>query len=270
MRTSQHWTKSKDGTSIPYFVVHQQDREYNGTNPTLLFSYGGFRNSLTPSYSGSYEDLGGNYGKLWLERGGVFVLANIRGGNEFGNRWHQAAIKHNRHKAFEDFEAVAHDLIERKVTSPKHLAIEGRSNGGLLVSAVMVRRPELFGAVVCGSPVTDMLRFTKLSSGATWIAEWGDPANPVDRAYLRSYSPYHQVQQDQTYPPILFYSSTLDDRTLPGHARKLAAKMLDQGHQVYYFENMEGGHKGSSTNEQLAYRQALVYAFLWQQVGPHP
>lgn len=266
----QEWCTSADGTRVPYFIVGPRDLKHDGANPVWMFSYGGFENALTPSYSGSYEDLHGAYGKLWLERGGVFVLANIRGGGEFGPRWHQAALRENRYKAFEDFEAVARDLVTRKITSPPHLGIEGRSNGGLLVAATMLRHPELYGAVVCGNPLLDMRRYHRLLAGASWMAEFGDPDQPNDWAYLRTYSPYHNVRAGQALPPILFYTSTLDDRVHPGHARKMAARLDALGYAVDYYENTEGGHHGSVTSEQLANRLARTYAFLWAHCRPSP
>lgn len=262
----QHWAKSKDGTKVPYFVVMKKGTPLNGKNPTHIFSYGGFYVSLKPSYSGSYEQLYGAYGKLWLERGGVFVLASIRGGGEFGPRWHSAALLEKRPRAFEDFEAVAEDLIARKITAPGHIGIEGRSNGGLLVGATMHRRPDLYGAVICGVPLSDMRRYHKLLAGASWVAEYGNPDDPKQWAYLSKYSPYHNLKADQKYPKTLFYTSTRDDRVHPGHARKMAAKMESLGHEVWYYENIEGGHGGSSTNDQLAYRLALVYSHLWSQL----
>ena len=259
----QHVVASADGTRVPYFVVRSKDMKHDGTNPTHIFSYGGFRNALTPSYSGSYESLSGAYGKLWLERGGVFVLANIRGGGEFGPEWHAEALLKNRHKAFEDFEAIAEDLIRRKITSSEHLGIEGRSNGGLLVGATMTRRPDLYGAVICGVPLLDMRVYHTLLAGASWMAEYGDPDDPDMWSYIKTYSPYQNVIPDADYPPIFFYTSTRDDRVHPGHARKMAARMMSQGHTVWYYENTEGGHGGSSTNEQLALRVALGYVHLW-------
>ncbi|MFQ5526758.1 MAG: prolyl oligopeptidase family protein [Thermoanaerobaculia bacterium] len=263
---SQHFATSADGTRIPYFEVRSVDAELDGTNPTHIFSYGGFRNSLTPSYSGSYEPLQGAYGKLWLERGGVFVLANIRGGGEFGPDWHAAALLKNRHRAFEDFEAVAEDLIERGVTSAGHLGIEGRSNGGLLVGAALTRRPDLWGAVVCGVPLSDMRRYHKLLAGASWMAEYGDPDDPEMWEYIKTYSPYHNLAPNTDYPATFFFTSTRDDRVHPGHARKMAARMIELGQEVWYYENLEGGHGGSSTNDQLAYRLALAYSHLWSQL----
>jgi prolyl oligopeptidase len=265
-RTEQYFATSADGTKVPYFVVLPKGAELDGNTPTHIFSYGGFRNALTPSYSGSYENLYGAYGKLWLDRGGIFVLANIRGGGEFGPAWHAAALKENRPRAFEDFEAVAQDLFKRNITSPKHLGIEGRSNGGLLVGATMTRRPDLYGAVICGAPLLDMKRYHKLLAGASWMAEYGDPDIPEQWEYISKYSPYQNLKKGVDYPPTFFYTSTRDDRVHPGHARKMAARMEELGQEVWYYENMEGGHGGSSTNDQLAYRLALAYTHLWTQL----
>lgn len=265
MRVEQYFAESKDGTKVPYFVVMKNDLKLDGSNPTHIFSYGGFRVSLTPSYSGSYEAHNGAYGKAWLERGGVFVLANIRGGAEYGPAWHAAVLKENRVKAFEDFEAVAEDLAARKITSAKHLGIEGRSNGGLLVGATMIRRPELYGAIVCGVPLLDMQRYNKLLAGASWMAEYGDP-DTDDWEFMQHYSPYQNLAKGQDYPPIFFFTSTRDDRVHPGHARKMAAKMQAMGYSVDYYENIEGGHKGSATAEQTAQRIASSFTLLWQHL----
>ncbi len=265
-KTEQYFAVSADGTKIPYYVVLSKTAKLDGKNPTHIFSYGGFRNALTPSYSGSYEKLSGAYGKLWLERGGVFVLANIRGGGEFGPQWHAAALKQNRFRAFEDFEAVAEDLIRRKITSPAHLGIEGRSNGGLLVGATMTRRPDLYGAVICGVPLLDMKRYHLLLAGASWMAEYGDPDIPEQWEYISQYSPYQNLSEGVEYPAVFFYTSTRDDRVHPGHARKMAARMQAYDQEIWYYENLEGGHGGSSTNDQLAYRLALAYTHLWTQL----
>jgi prolyl oligopeptidase len=262
-QVEQFFARSADGTFIPYFVVMNKATQFDGTNPTHIFSYGGFRNSLTPSYSGSYEALEGAYGKMWLDRGGVFVSANIRGGGAYGPKWHKAALLENKTKSYEDFEAVAEDLIKRKITSPEHLGIEGRSNGGLLVAATMARRPDLYGAVICGVPLLDMQRYNKLLAGASWMGEFGNPDIPEQWAYLKTYSPYQNMQPDTDYPATFFYTSTRDDRVHPGHARKMAAKMMSFGYPIWYYENTEGGHGGSSTNEQLAERLALAYTHLW-------
>ena len=259
----QFWAVSADGTRVPYFVVGPKNLKLDGTNAVWMFSYGGFEISLTPAYSGSYEELHGAYGKLWLERGGVFVLANIRGGGEFGPAWHNAALKENHVRCFEDFEAVARDLVARKITAPAHLGIEGRSNGGLLVGATMLHHPELYGAVVCGNPLLDMKRYNHLLAGASWVAEYGDPDVPAEWAYLGRYSPYQNVRAGQKLPPLLIYTTTRDDRVHPSHARKMTAKMESLGYTVDYCENTEGGHHGSVTNEQLATRLARTYAFLW-------
>lgn len=266
MQVEQFFATSKDGTRIPYFVIQKENLVKDGTNPTHMFSYGGFRASLTPSYSGSYEPHNGAYGKAWLERGGVYVIANIRGGAEYGPAWHAAALQENRHKAFEDFEAVAEDLIAKKITSAKHLGIEGRSNGGLLVAASMQRRPDLYGAVVCGVPLTDMHRYNKLLAGASWMAEYGNP-DTDDWEFIKEYSPYQNLDKNTDYPPVFFFTSTRDDRVHPGHARKMAAKMQAMGHQIDYFENTEGGHKGSATAEQTARRIALSFTHLWRHLS---
>ena len=262
----QQWAQSKDGTRIPYFVVGPRGFNRDGSNPTHIFTYGGFRNALVPSYSGSYEPHYGAYGKLWLERGGVFVLANIRGGGEFGPQWHSTVLKANRYKVFEDFEAVAQDLVRTGVTQPSRLGIEGRSNGGLLTLAAMNRHPELYGAVISGAPLADMARYHEMLAGASWIDEYGDPRIPAEWEALRQYSPYQNFRGDVRYPPLFVYASTRDDRVHPGHARKTVARLLEMGQQVWYFENVEGGHGGSSTADQLAYRIALSYAHLWRNL----
>ncbi|AFV01013.1 prolyl oligopeptidase family serine peptidase [Simiduia agarivorans] len=266
MEALQYFATSEDGTRVPYFVVKRKDLALDGKNPTHMFSYGGFRVSLKPSYSGSYEDLNGVYGKLWLERGGVFVLANIRGGGEYGPAWHASVLKQNRPKAYEDFEAIARDLFARKITSAAHLGIEGRSNGGLLVGATMVRHPELYGAVICGVPLLDMQRYHTLLAGASWMAEYGNPDIAEEWNWLKTYSPFQNLKANVNYPPILFYTSTRDDRVHPGHARKMAARMDAMGQAVYYYENREGGHGGASTKDQLARRVALSYALLWDSL----
>ena len=264
---AQEWATSKDGTRIPYFLVAAKGMKRDGTNPTHVFSYGGFRSTLKPSYSGSYEEHYGAYGRLWLEKGGVFVLANIRGGGEFGPQWHASVLKENRHKVLEDFEAVAEDLVRRGITQAKRLGIEGRSNGGLLTLAAMNRRPDLYGAVISGVPLSDMRRYHEMLAGASWMAEYGDPRVPAEWAFIRAYSPFHNFRAGVRYPPVFVYTSTRDDRVHPGHARKTVARLQELGHRVWYFENVEGGHGGSSTNDQLAYRIALSYAHLWRSLG---
>jgi prolyl oligopeptidase len=264
---SQHWAVSTDGTRVPYFQVAPKGMVLDGTRPTHIFSYGGFRNALVPSYSGSYEQLYGAYGKTWLERGGVFVLANIRGGGEFGEAWHQGAVGANHVRSFEDFEAVAADLLARKVTSKERLGVEGRSNGGLLVLSTMVRRPDLYGAVISGSPLADMRRYHQLLAGASWVDEYGDPDVPEEWAWIAPYSPYQNAAKGLGYPPVFFYLSTRDDRVHPGHARKMAARLEELGYDVTYYEEIEGGHGASVTNEQLAHRLALAYAHLWMRLS---
>ena len=260
MRAEQRFATSKDGTQVPYFVVYPKGVKTDGTNPTVLYGYGGFQISMTPFYSGGW-------GTTWLQRGGVFVVANIRGGGEFGPTWHQSAIKQNKQKSYDDFAAVAEDLIKAGITKSQHLGIMGGSNGGLLVGAVMVQRPELFGAVVCSVPLLDMQRYHKLLAGNSWMAEYGNPDKADEWAYISQYSPYHNVKEGVKYPKVLFATSTRDDRVHPGHARKMAARMLEQGHDVLYFENIEGGHGGASNNEQRANLVALENTFLWVSLG---
>ena len=264
MRVEQRFAASKDGTRVPYFVVWPDRSKYgarpDGSNPTLLYGYGGFEQSLVPWYSGTI-------GRSWTGDGGVFVVANIRGGGEFGPAWHQAAVLHNKQKSYDDFAAVAEDLIAARITSPQHLGIEGGSNGGLLVAAVMLQRPELFNAVVCQVPLLDMQRYHKLLAGASWMAEYGNPDKPADWAAIARYSPYQNVKPGVKLPKVLFITSTRDDRVHPGHARKMAARMLEQGHPLLYWENIEGGHGGAADNDQRATMQALEYSFLWQQLA---
>ncbi|HSW11349.1 MAG TPA: prolyl oligopeptidase family serine peptidase [Solimonas sp.] len=261
LQVSQHFASSRDGTRVPYFQVSRQKLKRDGRNPVLLYGYGGFEVPLTPMYSGGV-------GRGWLSEGGVYVVANIRGGGEYGPRWHQAALKENRLRAYEDFAAVAQDLIARKVSSPKHLGIQGGSNGGLLVGNMLVQYPQLFGAVVCQVPLLDMRRYHKLLAGASWMAEYGDPDQPEQWAWIRNFSPYQNLRPDQPYPPVLFTTSTRDDRVHPGHARKMMARMQEQGHAALYYENIEGGHGGAADNAQLAKMQALAYTFLKRQLMP--
>jgi len=258
---SQHDAVSKDGTHVPYFEVDPKDLALDGSAPALLTGYGGFEIPVLPTYSGIQ-------GSGWIERGGVLLVANIRGGGEFGPRWHEAALKANRPRAYEDFIAVAEDAVRRKVTSPKHLGCLGGSNGGLLVGNMLTRRPDLFGAIVCESPLLDMRRYHKLLAGASWMGEYGNPDDPKEWAFIQGFSPYANVKKDVKYPRTLFTSSTRDDRVHPGHARKMVAKMEAQGHDVLYYENVEGGHAGSANNKQTAFMSALAYQFLWNQLGP--
>ena len=257
VQIEQREAKSKDGTRVPYFLVAKKDAPRNSANPTLLYGYGGFEVSLTPGYSAGV-------GANWLERGGVYVVANIRGGGEFGPKWHQAALKQNRNKCYEDFAAVAEDLIAQKITSPAHLGIQGGSNGGLLKGNMTVMYPKLFRAVVCQVPLLDMLRYHKLLAGASWMGEYGNPDDAEEAKWLVRYSPYHNVKKDETYPRVLFTTSTRDDRVHPGHARKMFARMKEQGHDVLYYENIEGGHGGAADNKQAAFMNALATTFLWR------
>jgi prolyl oligopeptidase len=259
LTVSQHEATSKDGTKIPYFQVSRENPKLDGTAPTLLYGYGGFEVPLTPGYHAAA-------GAAWLEKGGVYVVANIRGGGEFGPKWHQAALKANRHRAYEDFAAVAEDLVKRKVTSTKHLGAMGGSNGGLLMGNMLTLYPQDFGAVVCEVPLLDMKRYHKLLAGASWMAEYGDPDVPSEWEYIKTFSPYHNAKKDAKYPRTLFTTSTRDDRVHPGHARKMVALLKEQGHDVVYYENIEGGHGGAADNKQRAFMDALAYTFLWKQL----
>jgi prolyl oligopeptidase len=250
---------SKDGTRIPYFLVQSNAAKADGSNPTLLYGYGGFEIPELPSYSATV-------GAAWLEKGGVYALANIRGGGEFGPRWHLCALKENRQRCYDDFIAVAEDLVQRKITSPAHLGIMGGSNGGLLMGATFTQRPDLFNAVVCQVPLLDMKRYNKLLAGASWMAEYGNPDIAEQWAYISRYSPYHNLSPDKKYPQVFFCTSTKDDRVHPGHARKMAAKMEGMGDKVYYYENTEGGHAAVATNRQQALRTALSFSYLWMQL----
>lgn len=252
----QHFATSDDGTEVPYFVVGPPNP---ADGPTLMTGYGGFEIPLTPSYSAII-------GRGWLTRGGTYVVANIRGGGEYGPGWHQAALRDQRPRAYEDFAAVARDLVARGITVPERLGIEGGSNGGLLMGVMLTTYPELFGAIVCMVPLLDMRRYHKLLAGASWMAEYGDPDNPDDWAFLRTFSPYQLAQKGVDYPPTLFVTSTRDDRVHPGHARKMMAKLTDLGADVRYYENIEGGHGAAANNEQSATMWALSLEFLWQQL----
>lgn len=252
---TQHFTESEDGTRVPYFMVARKDLQANSANPTLIYAYGGFEVSQTPNYSATI-------GMDWLEQGGVYVVANIRGGGEYGPAWHQSAQRENRQKSYDDFYAIAEDVIRRGVTAPEHLGIRGGSGGGLLVGMLFTQRPELFNAVVCQVPLLDMWRFDKLLAGASWVEEYGDPDNPEDWAWLQHYSPYHNLDADKAYPRVFFTTSTRDDRVHPGHARKMVAKMNDLGLPNLYYENIEGGHGGAANNRQSAKVQALIYTYL--------
>ncbi len=252
----QFFATSDDGTQVPYFVVGDPD----ATGPTLMTGYGGFEISLTPSYSGVV-------GRGWLERGGTYVVANIRGGGEYGPSWHTAALLEHRHRAYEDFAAVARDLVARGITTRERLAIHGGSNGGLLMGVMLTRYPELFGAIVIMVPLLDMRRFHLLLAGASWMAEYGDPDSETDWGWISQYSPYQHVSPDADYPPVLVTTSTRDDRVHPGHARKMVARLREQGHRVEYYENVEGGHGGAADNAQRAFQWALVFEFCRRRLG---
>ncbi|MEY4965699.1 MAG: hypothetical protein RL274_1282 [Pseudomonadota bacterium] len=258
MVTEQFEATSKDGTRIPYFVT--RPKKLSGPAPAVLYGYGGFEISLTPSYSA-------NFGRLWLSHGGIYVVANIRGGGEFGPAWHNAALKTNRQRAYDDFAAVAEDLQRRKLTTPKQLGILGGSNGGLLVSTVMVQRPDLFGAVVCQVPLIDMIAYTHIGAGASWVGEYGDPAIPAERDYILTYSPYQNVKKGVKYPPVFFVTATSDDRVTPVHARKMAARMVEQGHEVWFYENTDGGHSAAADHRQAAEMWALSFVYLAEKLG---
>ncbi|MCP2180587.1 prolyl oligopeptidase family serine peptidase [Prauserella alba] len=260
LTTEQFFATSDDGTEIPYFVVRKPGAE---PGPTLLGGYGGFEVSQTPYYSSVI-------GRGWLARGGTYVLANIRGGGEYGPDWHNQAVKEHRHRVYEDFAAVARDLTERGITTRDRLGIQGGSNGGLLMGVMLTRYPELFGAIVCQVPLLDMRRYHLLLAGASWMAEYGDPDEPAQWEHIRTYSPYQNVRSGHTYPPLLMLTSTRDDRVHPGHARKMVARLLESGYapeNVRYYENIEGGHGGAADNAQLAFKTALAYEFLWERLG---
>lgn len=255
----QFEAESPDGTMVPYFVVRQEDTVMDGSTPTLLYAYGGFQVTVSPSYSGVR-------GRLWLENGGAYVVANIRGGGEFGPAWHQAGLKMNRQRIYDDLIAVAEDLIDRGLTTPRHLGVYGGSNGGLLTGVMYTQRPDLWNAVVSAVPLLDMLRFDQLLAGASWVGEYGSPADPDEGGFLRSISPYHNVDANGDYPEIYLYTSTADDRVHPGHARKMAHLLSETGHPYLYFENMEGGHAAAADLPALAQRDAMLYVFLTQKL----
>ncbi|WP_339720167.1 prolyl oligopeptidase family serine peptidase [uncultured Paraglaciecola sp.] len=255
----QFQASSQDGEKIPYFVVRQKDIKFDGSNPTLQYAYGGFQVSLKPSYSGLL-------GKNWLEQGGVYVLANIRGGGEFGPNWHQAGLKTNRQVIYDDMIAVGEDIIAKKITSAKHLGIMGGSNGGLLMGVMYTQRPDLWNAVICQVPLLDMLRYHKLLAGASWVGEYGSPDIPNERAFLEKISPLHNIDPKGEYPSILFVTSTKDDRVHPGHARKMAYLLEQYGHDFEYYENIDGGHSASANLRETAKRTALEYTFLSQKL----
>ena len=263
LEVKQFNATSKDGTKIPYFIVHQKDLQFNGKNPTMIYAYGGFNASSQPNYSSTI-------GIGWLEQGGVYVLANIRGGGEFGPSWHQAAMKEKRQNAYDDFYAVSEELIAKKITSADHLGAFGWSNGGLMAGVVFTQRPDLYKAVVVGAPLLDMKRYSKLLAGASWMGEYGNPDIPEEWAYIKKYSPYHNVSKDKEYPEVYFVTSTKDDRVHPGHARKMAAKMKDMGHPYIYHETIEGGHGAASTNAQQAEMWSSIYTYFNMKLNNKP
>ena len=255
----QFWATSKDGTRIPYFVVRRKDLKLDGNAPTLLYAYGGFQVSQTPSYSGTV-------GKLWLEKGGVYVVANIRGGGEFGPRWHNAGLKLNRMRVYDDFFAVSEDLIRRRITSPRRLGIMGGSNGGLLMGVALTKRPELYNAIVIQVPLFDMIGYDHIGAGASWVGEYGDPKVPAERAMLMSYSPYQNLKPGQKYPKVLIETSTKDDRVHPAHARKAGARLKEYGYDFLYYENIDGGHAAAANLNERAMRSALEFTYLQQRL----
>ncbi|APE19265.1 S9 family peptidase [Mycobacterium sp. WY10] len=258
LAVSQYFATSDDGTAVPYFVVgHKHDQT---PGPTLLGGYGGFEVSRTPGYDGVL-------GRMWLSRGGTYVLANIRGGGEYGPSWHTQAMREGRHKVAEDFAAVASDLVARGITTVAQLGAQGGSNGGLLMGIMLTKYPQLFGALVCQVPLLDMRRFHLLLAGASWVAEYGDPDDPQDWEFISEYSPYQNISTDKRYPPVLVTTSTRDDRVHPGHARKMTAALEAAGHPVWYYENIEGGHAGAADNAQTAFKSALSYSFLHRMLG---
>ncbi|VAV92947.1 Prolyl endopeptidase [hydrothermal vent metagenome] len=264
----QRFATSADGTKVPYFIMGQDAVLKQGNAPTIQYGYGGFLAPILPAY---YEDParpqhGALAGLMWVKRGGVMVLSNIRGGSEYGPRWHEAALKENRQRAFDDFIAISEDLIETGVTSPSKLGIIGRSNGGLLMGAMLTQRPELYAAIDIGVPLFDMKRYNKLLAGASWMGEYGNPDIEEEWAYISKYSPYQNLKADQPYPKVLLYTSTKDDRVHPGHARKAAARLAELGYDFYYYENIEGGHGGTANQKQLARRTALEYVYFFRQL----
>lgn len=259
----QYWATSADGTKVPYYVIHRKWQKE--PVPTILYSYGGFENSLFPIYwNDGHRPLAA---WAWVNRGGALAIANIRGGGEFGPAWHEAALKEHRQRAFDDFAAVAKDMQVRRITTPKQTGIVAASNGGVLTTVTMTQHPELIGATVSQRPLVDMLRYTRFGAGASWVAEYGDPAIPADRAYIEKYSAYQNVKPDVTYPPILFITETSDDRVTPIWARMMAAKMEDQHHDVLFNESTAGGHGPGATNAAQAEMWGLTYAFFSRTLG---
>tara|TARA_B100000678_G_scaffold189392_1_gene158372 strand:+ start:2847 stop:5006 length:2160 start_codon:yes stop_codon:yes gene_type:complete len=260
MEIQQFEATSPDGTKIPYFLVKPQGMEMDGTTPVLMGGYGGFQVPRLPSYLGST-------GKMWLERGNAYVLANIRGGGEFGPNWHQTAIRENKQRTWDDFIAVGRDLVARGITSPEHLGVEGGSQGGLLVGTAFTQAPDLFNAAIVQIPLFDMLRYQFIGRGASWIGEYGDPRIPEQREWIEGYSPYQKLLEEKDYPRVFFVTSTADDRTHPSHGRKAAARMAAQGDDYLYYEDTKGGHSGGVDNEQRASLRAMQIVYLLQQLA---
>ncbi|MEZ5996569.1 MAG: prolyl oligopeptidase family serine peptidase [Hyphomonadaceae bacterium] len=250
---------SRDGARVPYFVVRRRDMETNGANPTLLYAYGGFQVSQTPSYSAYI-------GRLWLDQGGTYVLANIRGGGEFGPAWHDAGLLTNRQRIYDDFYAVERDLVERQITSPRRLGISGRSNGGLLMGVMLNQHPDMVHAAVIGSPLLDMLRYDQLLAGASWVGEYGSPSIPEQRAFLETITPYQNLRAREDFPEVFIYTSTKDDRVHPGHARKYGARLTELGMPFLYYENTDGGHQANANLREAARRRTLEYMYLAQHL----
>jgi prolyl oligopeptidase len=260
MLTEQYWATSKDGTKVPYFVVHQKNMKLDSSNPTWIYAYGGFESSMTPWYSGAI-------GKYWVDKGGVYVLANIRGGGEFGPAWHRQALKENRYRTYDDYFAIAEDLIKRGITKKGLIGISGGSNGGLLTGVGLTQRPDLYGAVVSAAPLLDMFRYHKLPPGDSWVAEYGNvEKNSKVFDFWSKYSPYQALNAKENYPPTLIMTSTSDDRVHPGHARKMAAKMRSYNKNMLFFENVQGGHSGSADLKQRARQSALIYTFFYKNL----
>ena len=264
MNVEKRFATSKDGTPIPYFLVRKKGAK--GPVPALVHAYGGFRAAQTPGYLTGQPYRAGPLGLFWVEDGNAYVLANIRGGGEYGPAWHQAALHEKRQNSFDDLHAVAEDLVKTGVSAKGKIAISGRSNGGVLVGAAMEQRPDLYGAVISGSPLKDMQRYNKLLAGASWMGEYGDPDKPEEWAYISKYSPYQNIAKGAKYPPIFLYLSTKDDRVHPGHARKFAARLKEYGNRVYYHEYMEGGHSVGADHAEDAIRAAMLHAFLQREL----
>jgi prolyl oligopeptidase len=264
MTAEKRFATSKDGTKIPYFLVRKKGA--TGPVPALIHAYGGFRAAQTPGYLTGQPYRAGPLGLFWVEDGNAYVLANIRGGGEYGPAWHQAALREKRQNSFDDLHAVAEDLVNAGVSAKGRIAISGRSNGGVLVGAAMTQRPDLYGAVISGSPIKDMWRYDKMLAGASWVAEYGDPDEPADWAFLSKYSPYHNIRKGVAYPPIVLYLSTKDDRVHPGHARKYAARLMENGNRVYYHEYLEGGHSVGADHAEDAVRAAMLHGFLQREL----